>query len=64
VAVRERQHLNTPIGVGAVLVPAGIGVAADAGPPNMSAAILMPDGDTIRQAQPFHVCGPGGTVGN
>lgn len=30
--------------------------------PNMSAAILMPDGQTIRQTQPFHVCGPGGTV--
>jgi hypothetical protein len=30
--------------------------------PNMSAAILMPDGQTIRQTQPFHVCGPGGTL--
>jgi hypothetical protein len=30
--------------------------------PNMSAAILMPDGQTIRQTQPFHVCGKGGTV--
>jgi hypothetical protein len=30
--------------------------------PNMSAAILMTDGQTIRQTQPFHVCGPGGTV--
>jgi hypothetical protein len=30
--------------------------------PNMSAAILMPDGQTIRQTQPFHVCGRGGTV--
>jgi hypothetical protein len=30
--------------------------------PNMSAAILMPDGQTIRQTQPFHVCGNGGTV--
>jgi hypothetical protein len=28
----------------------------------MSAAILMPDGQTIRQTQPFHVCGKGGTV--
>jgi hypothetical protein len=115
---------NTPVGAGAVLVPAGIGVAGDAGmtvdedvivqrpaaplqpvvrndagwdrartrcgslkpgqlvypdpvpvpadfatdpgylgtTPNMSAAILMPDGDTIRQTQPFHVCGRGGTV--
>ena len=30
--------------------------------PNMSAAILMPDARTIRQTQPLHVCGPGGTV--
>jgi hypothetical protein len=30
--------------------------------PNMSAAILMPDGQTLRQTQPFHVCGAGGTV--
>ncbi len=30
--------------------------------PNMSAAILMPDGQTIRQTQPFHVCGRGGAV--
>ena len=30
--------------------------------PNMSAAILLPDGQTIRQTQPFHVCGAGGTV--
>jgi hypothetical protein len=30
--------------------------------PNMSAAILMPDSQTIRQTQPFHVCGNGGTV--
>jgi hypothetical protein len=30
--------------------------------PNHSAAILMPDGQTIKQTQPFHVCGFGGTV--
>jgi hypothetical protein len=30
--------------------------------PNQSAAILMPDNDTVRQTQPLHVCGPGGTV--
>ncbi len=30
--------------------------------PNMSAAVLLPDGQTIRQTQPFHVCGAGGTV--
>lgn len=30
--------------------------------PNMSAAVLMPDGQTIRQTQPLHVCGRGGTV--
>ena len=30
--------------------------------PNQSAAILMPDGVTIKQSQPLHVCGYGGTV--
>ncbi len=30
--------------------------------PNMSGAILMPDGVTIKQTQPLHVCGYGGTV--
>lgn len=30
--------------------------------PNHSAAILMPDGLTIRQTQPLHRCGPGGPV--
>jgi hypothetical protein len=30
--------------------------------PNMSAAILMPEGQTVRQTQPLHVCGRGGTV--
>ncbi len=30
--------------------------------PNMSGAILMPDGVTLRQTQPLHVCGFGGTV--
>lgn len=30
--------------------------------PNHSAAILMPDGLTIRQTQPLHRCGVGGTV--
>lgn len=30
--------------------------------PNQSAAILMPDGVTIKQTQPLHVCGFGGTV--
>ncbi len=29
--------------------------------PNMGAAILMPDGETIKQTQPFHVC-PDGTI--
>ena len=32
--------------------------------PNMSAAILLPDGQTVRQTQPFHVWGAGGTVTN
>ena len=30
--------------------------------PNQSAAILMPDGVTVKQTQPLHVCGNGGTV--
>jgi len=30
--------------------------------PNMSGAILMPDGETLKQTQPLHVCGAGGTV--
>ncbi|MDQ3003303.1 MAG: hypothetical protein M3Y08_18845 [Fibrobacterota bacterium] len=30
--------------------------------PNMGAAILMPDGKTIKQTQPFHRCGIGGTA--
>ncbi|MEM7125141.1 MAG: endo-1,4-beta-xylanase [Chloroflexota bacterium] len=32
------------------------------GTPNQSAAILMPDGITIRQTQPLHRCGAGGPV--
>jgi hypothetical protein len=32
------------------------------GTPNMSAAILLPDGRTVVQTQPFHVCGPGGLL--
>ena len=34
----------------------------DVGTPNMGAAILMPDGNTIKQTQPFHRCGIGGTA--
>lgn len=30
--------------------------------PNMSAALLLADGVTVKQTQPFHICGPGGTV--
>lgn len=30
--------------------------------PNMGAAILMADGKTLKQTQPFHRCGPGGTA--
>jgi len=30
--------------------------------PNNSGAILMPDGVTLYQTQPLHVCGPGGIV--
>ncbi len=30
--------------------------------PNMSGAILMPDGVTVKQTQPLHVCGYGGAV--
>lgn len=30
--------------------------------PNMSGAVLMPDGETVRQTQPLHICGPGGTA--
>jgi hypothetical protein len=30
--------------------------------PNASAAILMPDGVTLKETQPLHVCGAGGTV--
>jgi hypothetical protein len=30
--------------------------------PNMSGAILMSDGVTVKQTQPLHVCGYGGTV--
>ncbi|GEM_PF-1291116 len=30
--------------------------------PNMSGGILMPDGVTLKQTQPLHVCGAGGTV--
>lgn len=30
--------------------------------PNQSAAILMPDGVTVKQSQPMHICGFGGTV--
>jgi hypothetical protein len=55
---------------GQTVYPDGVPVPADfttdpgylGRTPNMSAAILMPDGETIRQTQPFHVCGKGGTV--
>jgi hypothetical protein len=55
---------------GQTVYPDGVPVPADfttdpgylGTTPNMSAAILMPDGQTIRQTQPFHVCGKGGTV--
>lgn len=55
---------------GQAVYPDGVPVPADfttdpgylGTTPNMSAAILMPDGQTIRQTQPFHVCGKGGTV--
>ncbi len=55
---------------GQTVYPDGVPVPADfttdpgylGATPNMSAAILMSDGQTIRQTQPFHVCGRGGTV--
>ena len=55
---------------GQTVYPEGVPVPADfttdpgylGRTPNMSAAILMPDGQTIRQTQPLHVCGRGGTV--
>ena len=53
---------------GQTVYPDGVPVPADfttdpgylGRTPNMSAAILMPDGQTIRQTQPFHVCGQAG----
>lgn len=53
----------TQVHLSQVPVPADFSTEQDnEGTPNAAAAILMPDGETIRQTQPLHVCGPGGPV--
>lgn len=42
--------------------PSAVDVGYQGTTPNASAAILLPDGRTVLQTQPFHVCGRGGVL--
>ena len=41
-------------------IPSSLVIPHESGTPNMAAAVLQPDGQTIHQSQPFHRCTAGG----
>ena len=64
-ALQRCDRIVSPqqVQISGVPVPAGFSTEIDNdGTPNAAAAILMPDGETVVQTQPLHVCGPGGPV--